>query len=447
MEPSTETNGLLRDFVAGAVAGAFAITVSQPLDTVRVRIQQACSASGGVPSALSVLSSMVRKEGLLSPWKGLTYPLLFASVQSAILFQAYGWTLRQLASPEDAEQPQRSQQQEPPQQSQLHGIHHSPVAGQRQWPPAMLGGAEGAGSSSGSGSSAGSVALHRTHHHESLQATQQQQPQQLASHPHQRQVHQLHLHHHHHAVSQQMRETEVHGPHSVTGAVVHYVASSLGLEPAGPTQRSLLAGQAAGSSHSSVAGMAQVFLWSPVELLKLRAQLQTASPGTAGYCNPAALAAQVVRQDGVAGLYRGFTLTVVRDVPSYAMYFWLYHDIAAALSPGLHPEQAPPATQVLAGGLAGVLAWLPIYPLDVIKTRVQAVSTAASTKTWWQHCKELQAERALYRGCMPTLVRAFVMDGASFLGYTTTLKLLAGGGGSGSRSGSSGSSNGSGSNT
>lgn len=70
MEPSTETNGLLRDFVAGAVAGAFAITVSQPLDTVRVRIQQACSASGGVPSALSVLSSMVRKEGLLSPWKG-----------------------------------------------------------------------------------------------------------------------------------------------------------------------------------------------------------------------------------------------------------------------------------------------------------------------------------------------------------------------------------------
>lgn len=44
-----------------------------------------------------------------------------------------------------------------------------------------------------------------------------------------------------------------------------------------------------------------MFLWSPVELLKLRAQLQTASPGTAGYCNPAALAAQVVRQDGVAG--------------------------------------------------------------------------------------------------------------------------------------------------
>lgn len=32
--------------------------------------------------------------------------------------------------------------------------------------------------------------------------------------------------------------------------------------------------------------------------------------------------------------------------------------------------------QVLAGGLSGVLAWLPIYPLDVVKTRVQAVAAA-----------------------------------------------------------------------
>lgn len=48
----------------------------------------------------------------------------------------------------------------------------------------------------------------------------------------------------------------------------------------------------------------------------------------------------------VAGLYRGFTLTVVRDAPSYAMYFWLYHHITGVLAPGVHPEMAPPATQV-----------------------------------------------------------------------------------------------------
>ncbi|EFJ46051.1 hypothetical protein VOLCADRAFT_32074, partial [Volvox carteri f. nagariensis] len=178
----------------------------------------------------------------------------------------------------------------------------------------------------------------------------------------------------------------------------------------------------------------QVFLWSPVELLKLRAQLQTATPGSAGYRNPAALAAQVLRQDGVAGLYRGFTLTVVRDVPSYAMYFWLYHDIAAALSPGLHPEAAPPGTQgqVVAGGLAGVIAWLPIYPLDVLKTRVQADVkgfVCVGGRGWYSCWRLMYREagaRAFFRGVAPTLVRAFMMDGASFLGYTTTLKLLGG---------------------
>ena len=73
---------------AGAVAGAFAITISQPLDTVRVRLQQSSHADG--KNTLQLLREMLRKEGPLSPWKGLTYPLLFASFQSAVLFQVRG---------------------------------------------------------------------------------------------------------------------------------------------------------------------------------------------------------------------------------------------------------------------------------------------------------------------------------------------------------------------
>jgi hypothetical protein len=43
---------------------------------------------------------------------------------------------------------------------------------------------------------------------------------------------------------------------------------------------------------------------------------------------------------------------------------------------------------------------------------------------------------AMYRGMGPTLVRAFAMDGASFLGYTSTLQSLGGtvGGGGQERS-------------
>jgi solute carrier family 25 carnitine/acylcarnitine transporter 20/29 len=64
-------------------------------------------------------------------------------------------------------------------------------------------------------------------------------------------------------------------------------------------------------------------LWSPVELLKLRAQLQTSRAGVPGHLNPAALAGQVLAAEGLPGLYRGFGLTVLRDVPSFALYFFL----------------------------------------------------------------------------------------------------------------------------
>ncbi|GIL90133.1 hypothetical protein Vretifemale_17806 [Volvox reticuliferus] len=455
---------------------------------------------------------MVRQEGILSPFKGLTYPLLFASVQSAILFQAYGWTLRQMASPSPPAPPS------PPAQQQYNNHHHQhqePVG----LPPAP----------------AHPYLDRRPSARAQIKAEAHPQHQACGAHPSPNTassissscsssscsssspvlcstaLHQLHLHHHHHLQEQQM--AEVHSPPSVSGRLLNWIeaqmstgrgyadgggAAAVGRHPQGhddtasgstypvSSRNSSSAGAGNGGNCSScrsnsssnngdgvyggwssqsdcspdrsdhnhqqqqqqqsrlptpwhgfvagsVSGFAQVFLWSPVELLKLRAQLQTATPGSPGYRNPAALAAQVLRQDGVAGLYRGFTLTVIRDVPSYAMYFWLYHDIAGALSPGVHPEAAPPTTQVVAGGLAGVIAWLPIYPLDVLKTRVQAVTASASQgKTWMHFAREMYQEagaRAFFRGVAPTLVRAFLMDGASFLGYTSTLKLLGGAGG------------------
>ena len=45
---------------------------------------------------------------------------------------------------------------------------------------------------------------------------------------------------------------------------------------------------------------------------------------------------------------------------------------------------------MLAGGLAGVIAWLPIYPLDVLKTRVQAATAADSRgKTLAHYAREV----------------------------------------------------------
>ena len=50
-----------------------------------------------------------------------------------------------------------------------------------------------------------------------------------------------------------------------------------------------------------VAGLAQTLIITPVDLLKIRQQIQTSLPGTAGYVGPVQLLLRVVRREGMAG--------------------------------------------------------------------------------------------------------------------------------------------------
>ncbi|KAF5842033.1 hypothetical protein DUNSADRAFT_9602, partial [Dunaliella salina] len=94
----------------GGVAGALSIAITQPLDTVRVNLQQHSTGSASTTAAVSGNSAILRKGngggvtreiahllqegGVRSLWKGLTLPLAFASLQNAILFQVCGSVLR-----------------------------------------------------------------------------------------------------------------------------------------------------------------------------------------------------------------------------------------------------------------------------------------------------------------------------------------------------------------
>jgi hypothetical protein len=57
----------------------------------------------------------------------------------------------------------------------------------------------------------------------------------------------------------------------------------------------------------SFAGLAQCFLMIPIDVLKIRAQLQEKPPGATGYVAPADQLRSVLRHEGVAG--RSFAVT------------------------------------------------------------------------------------------------------------------------------------------
>lgn len=153
----------------------------------------------------------------------------------------------------------------------------------------------------------------------------------------------------------------------------------------------------------------------PIELLKVRLQVQDPSAPQL-YKNILQCARHALASQGIRGMYRGLTATLLRDVPSFAGYFGVYEGSKALLG---SVSEGPLATWQLlvAGGLAGFGAWLPCYPQDVIKSRMQASADYGNT---WQCTQQIYRQgglRGFFRGFGPTLARAFPANAATFFAY------------------------------
>ncbi|KAF8888238.1 mitochondrial carrier [Infundibulicybe gibba] len=141
----------------------------------------------------------------------------------------------------------------------------------------------------------------------------------------------------------------------------------------------------------------------PVELLKVRRQLEymiAAKKGIQLYKPPGTMDAfrEIIRDYGVAGLYIGFRLQLMRDVFGTALYFAKYDTMRYICGRNRSGEQGPlPAwlpvhpsmVPFLCGSFAGVVSWGLIYPFDLIKTKVQQKALSGEPTPAWKTFKRL----------------------------------------------------------
>ncbi|KAI0165093.1 solute carrier family 25 member 45 [Hypoxylon sp. FL1284] len=126
----------------------------------------------------------------------------------------------------------------------------------------------------------------------------------------------------------------------------------------------------------AIGGLATWVVSTPTELVKCRAQLS--SPPVSSWN----IAKQVFKAEGVRGLYVGGLVTALRDSIGYGFYFWSYELSSRWVESNRQDRSAfsqDAAKVLLCGGLAGVVTWASVFPLDVIKTRVQAQTFDATT--------------------------------------------------------------------
>lgn len=147
------------------------------------------------------------------------------------------------------------------------------------------------------------------------------------------------------------------------------------------------------------AGTCQVIVTTPMEMLKIQLQdagrlaaqkkLMASQAGLNGAAvepssaRPTAIAIsrELLREKGIAGLYKGLGATILRDVPFSIIYFPLFANLNK-LGQKTPDEKSPFFVSFLAGCAAGSIAAVAVNPCDVIKTRLQSLQRGVNEDTY-----------------------------------------------------------------
>ena len=176
-------------------------------------------------------------------------------------------------------------------------------------------------------------------------------------------------------------------------------------------------------------GLVSSLFLCPSEHVKTKLQTQQTA-GPALYRDSFHAARHILANHGLVGLYRGLLATTARQVPGFVVYFGTYERLknCALAQQSLGPQHTLLAS-IAAGGTSGALSWAAAYPMDLIKSRIQALPMNCRMRDRSilhvaQQVMRRQGWRALYRGLGITMVRAFPVNGIIFPTYEVTLKAL-----------------------
>lgn len=193
-----------------------------------------------------------------------------------------------------------------------------------------------------------------------------------------------------------------------------------------PIKYLVAGGVAGGVARTSVA---------PLSRLKVLVQVNSNS---IQYTSVLSGLRQIVRSEGLRGLYIGNGADCIRIVPHSAAKFLCYEHLIARADSWIarHPgsEAWQPALRVASGSAAGIIAGTLTYPLDMIRGRLMVqgpngVRSAGDRYSGVVHAAQTIARKegvmTLYRGWLPSFVGTVLYSGLKFGIYETLKDALA----------------------
>ncbi|XP_040196285.1 mitochondrial ornithine transporter 1-like [Rana temporaria] len=170
----------------------------------------------------------------------------------------------------------------------------------------------------------------------------------------------------------------------------------------------------------------------PTELVKCRLQamheMKLSGKIIEGQNTVWSVVKNILHTDGPLGLYHGLTSTLLREVPGYFFFFGGYElGRSFFTKSGETKDELGVLPLMISGGFGGISLWLVVFPVDCVKSRIQVLSMTGKQAGFMKTFASILRNEgifALYSGLKPTLIRAFPANGALFVAYEYSRKMM-----------------------
>ena len=168
----------------------------------------------------------------------------------------------------------------------------------------------------------------------------------------------------------------------------------------------------------------------PMEVIKIRLQAQHHSMADPldipKYRNAAHALLTVLKEEGFGAIYRGVSLTALRQGTNQAVNFSAYTEFKQLLQnwqPAYHEKELPGYQTAFIGLVSGAMGPLSNAPIDTIKTRLQKTpaepgETAVSrVQAIARNMFKQEGFHAFYKGITPRIMRVAPGQAVTFTVY------------------------------
>ncbi|KAK2003151.1 mitochondrial carrier [Colletotrichum falcatum] len=187
-----------------------------------------------------------------------------------------------------------------------------------------------------------------------------------------------------------------------------------------------------------VAGMVAQFCVYPLDTLKFRLQTSTVQGGLSGNALVLDTAKKMWQAGGVRIAYRGVTMGLLGMFPYSAIDMGTFEFLKTSYKKymskyrGIHEEDAKPGNIMtgIIGATSGAFGASVVYPLNVLRTRLQTQGTVMHPATYTgivdvaQKTLKNEGVRGMYKGLTPNLLKVAPALSITWVVYENSKRLL-----------------------